>query len=210
MNAPIGVNDALGLSFTALDAYGNDATVFQRNFPLGSLAPGYEAVSTVTTSDGQAANISNVRFTGSTFVATSGLALITLRTAGQQSVTITDPNNASLTRTCSYTVLGPQAYTGTIEVADPNTTGNTTVWLPATTYVPPNDSGVTVLNPIGPYVDRAIGSSGSLVALGTIAPAAGAPDVGPRSGRASPGDHHLHHGLAMLGELSVANRLHDP
>ena len=92
------------------------------------------------------------------------MAQFTLRTAGQQSVTITD-SNAGLTRTCSYTVLGPTAFTGTISLADPQTTRQETVWLAASTYLPPNDSGLSFESLNGPYVDN---PTGGLSKLGTV------------------------------------------
>ena len=61
--SPIGVNDALGSLVTALDAYGNDATVRQRII-VGSLAPGYQGTGVVTSSDAQAANVIDALFHG--------------------------------------------------------------------------------------------------------------------------------------------------
>ena len=161
-HSPIGVNDALGTLVTALDAYGNDATVRQRII-VGSLAPGYQGTGDVTSSDDQVANVIDALFHGT---GGASLAQFTLRTAGQQTVTITD-SNAGLTRTCSYTVVGPKAFTGTISLADPKTTRQETVWLAASTYLPPNDLGLNFESLNGPYVDN---PNGGLSKLGTFQP----------------------------------------
>jgi hypothetical protein len=172
-NGPIGVNDDLALPFTALDAYGNNATNRERAIPLGGSLPyGYEAVfagaAVVTTSDAQAVNITRATFSGHRLLITQP-PTITLRTAGVQTVTITDVNDPSLTKTCSYTVFAPEAVTSSIHVADPRTTGNTTLLLAATTGVAGNDPVTIDLFSVPMVNDPTNGLS----PLGTVVPAAG-------------------------------------
>lgn len=160
-SASIGVNDDLGLPFTALDAYGNDATNREPLNPLIAPLPrGYEAQATVTTTDAQAANIVGATFTGSRLWVGPPVD-ITLRTAGVQTVTITDtghqdPSGQNLTLTCSYSVHGPRAFSGTVDIADPQTSGNTVNFLPASSFLPPDDQDATVDALSGPYVGDAI------------------------------------------------------
>ena len=139
LNGPVGVNDDLGLPFTALDQYGNNATNKEPLILFGSPLPiGYQGPATVTTSDPKAVNITDATFDVSSFLIRNP-ATITFRTAGVQTITITDPNDPSLKKTCSYQVFGPKAVTGTISVPDPRTTGNTTIPLAASTGVAGND-----------------------------------------------------------------------
>lgn len=54
-NHPLGANDAIGLTFTALDAYGNDATNREPALPIRDVLPrGYEPTVPLATSDAQA------------------------------------------------------------------------------------------------------------------------------------------------------------
>jgi hypothetical protein len=172
-NGPIGVNDDVALPFTALDAYGNNATNREPLIVLGpSLPYGYEAVfdgaAVVTTSDAQAVNITRASFSGHALLVTRA-PTITLRTAGVQTVTITDLNDPNLTKTCSYSVFAPEAVTGTIHVADPRTTGNTTLWLAATTGVAGNDPVTIDLFSVPMVNDPTNGLS----PLGTVVPSGG-------------------------------------
>ena len=57
-----------------------------------SLAPGYEATANVTTSDPQAVDITDAPGSACPPSSSQHPATFTLRTAGMQTVTITDPN----------------------------------------------------------------------------------------------------------------------
>jgi hypothetical protein len=156
-NGPVGVNDDLGLQFVALDAYGNNAT--NRGAPpIGPRLPfGYQATADVTTSDPQAVDVTDMIISASSiFVANP--ATVTLRTAGMQTVTITDPADASLTRACSYKVFAPKAITGTISVADPKTRlTNAPIVLAASTGVAANDAVTIDLVSVPVDGDSAVG-----------------------------------------------------
>ena len=166
LHAPIGVNDAIGFYFDALDAYGNVATNRQPANPfLPALPTGYEATAAVVTSDPQA-NFFNrgaiAFFSGSRNIIGPQIE-VALRTAGNQDITITDPINPALITTCTYEVKGPRAFVGTLKIADPATTGNPLNEFTAFTYLPPNDSGYTITDISAPLVD----GNGGLVPLGT-------------------------------------------
>ena len=170
-----GVNDELGLQVIAVDQYGNNATNRVPQGTIGALLPaGYEgAAPQVSTSDPQAVIKPGSGFSANPpFIGTPPVD-ITLRSAGAQSVTITDPNNPNLTQTCIYQVDGPRAYTGTVNVPTPQTTGNTTVQLTAFSYLPPNDPGVTFNTtdtPLNPPQVNDPNVSGQLDSFGVVSP----------------------------------------
>lgn len=167
-NHPLGVNDAIGLRFTALDAYGNDATNREPALPIRDVLPrGYQATAQLATSDGQAAfgpTGAVATFSASRLFIGPSVEL-RLRTAGTQTVTITDPDDAALTLTCSYTVLGPIAYKGSLILPDPYSTGNEETGLVASTWLPADAGPYTVTDVTAPIVDSPSGP----VALGSVA-----------------------------------------
>lgn len=161
---PIGVNDALGINFRALDAYGNDATN-QRPLIGEALPTGYQADAPVTTTDAQAefgAQGAIARFVADRFSGQGSTIQVRFRTAGDQSYTVTDPINPALTISCQVRVRGPQAVHGTVALLDPSTRGDTRYVLPLTRYLPPSDSGFMIENLVGPTFGN--------VPVGTVAP----------------------------------------
>ena len=174
-HGPIGVNDAIGLPFTALDAWGNNATNLEPPFGRAALPLGYQANAIIQTSDAQAAfgpGGAIARFSASRLVFGPQVQ-VQLRTAGSQTVTITDPADASLTRTCAYPVNGPLAYRGTLSVPDPyTTTDELTKFLPFVS-LPENAGPFTLTDVVGPKADTPSGLAplGSLEAGGGLIPA---------------------------------------
>ena len=164
VNNPIGVNDPIGFTFQALDAYGNNAT---NQVPiLGDQLPGgYQSQAPVTTTDPQADFSSQgaiARFEANPLTTQGPTIQVRFRTAGDHTFTVTDPYNPALTITCSIRVRGPIAVIGTYTLLDPKATGNTRVSLSLTRYLPPNDSGYVIETFVGP-------TSGG-IPVGTVQP----------------------------------------
>lgn len=166
-NSPVGVNDGLGIAVTALDAYGNDATNREPSNVLRDRLPlGYHVDVPIITSDPRAVfpNIGSIARISASRLSVGPEIEAVLRTAGEQTLTLTDPHDPTLTITCTYDVRGPRAFTGTLDVADPYMTGNVVTWLQAAVYIPPNDPGVTISGLGAPLIDQ----GGGLVPLGQV------------------------------------------
>jgi hypothetical protein len=174
----IGVNDEFGVMVVALDAYGNNATNRQPANPLSPAHPmGYVANATVVTSDLQAAgfvtNPPTATITGSRWFIGASLPMA-LRTAGAQTITITDPDNAALTTTCTFTVEGMRAFRGTVTLSDPFSaakdrwSSETINHLLPWSHLPPNSTNYTITDLTPPQVSAGDLIDG-LVNLGTVA-----------------------------------------
>ena len=148
-------NAQIALIVQAWDQYGNNATNVPPPGVDDTLPLGYEGVADVTSSDPQAVT-GTATITADPNRPLGPNAFITLRTAGpseNNAVWFTARDNPDMQRgQCNIAVDGPEALNGRIHMADPFSTGNTVVSLPAFRFLPPNDSSYTVKITSGPQV----------------------------------------------------------